>query len=151
MKSAKAFLANHMRGFTVFEILIVMGIFTIMVGIAAPTQLGFYLNYQFDSETDLLTALLHQARNLSMVNYNEASHGLYVLSDQFVVFEGDSYAARVQANDKKYPRNTDVAVSGATEIVFTSLSGATASTTFNLNDTRKSRDIFVNPEGLIYE
>ena len=151
MKSAKAFPASPMRGFTVFEILIVMGIFTIMIGIAAPTGLGFYLNYQFDSESDLVTALLHQARNRAMVNYNETNHGMYVLTDQFVVFEGDSYAARVQANDKKYPRNTDVAVSGASEVVFTALSGATASTTFNLNDTRKSRDIFVNPEGLIYE
>ena len=151
MRSAKASPASLVSGFTLFELLIVMGIFAIMFVIAAPTGLGFYLSYQFDSESDLLTALLHLSRNLSMVNYNEANHGVSVLSDQFVVFEGDSYAARVQANDRKYPRNTDVAVSGAAEIVFTALSGATASTTFSLNDTRKSRDIFVNPEGLIYE
>ena len=133
------------------ELMMAIGIFVLIVGLSVPVGLNFYLSYQFDSESDLLTALLRQARNLSMVNHNESDHGLYITASQFTVFEGASYAARNQASDKQFPRDGAIAITGPTETIFAALSGQTASSTFNLNDGRKSRDIFVNPEGLIYE
>ena len=138
-------------GFTVFELLIVMGIFALIIAVATPVGITFYLSYQFDSESNLLTALLRHARNLSMVNYSESDHGLHVLSDKYVVFEGASYATRIQANDKKFPRDTVITLTGPTELVFAALSGQAASSTFSFSGSNKSRDIFVNPEGLVYE
>ncbi len=138
-------------GLTLIEIMLIIGIFALLISIMTPVGLNFYLAYQFDSETDLLTALLRQARNLSMVNHNESDHGVYIAADKFTVFEGTNYATRNQASDKQFQRDGAIAIAGPAEIVFSALSGQTASSTFNLNDGRKNRDIFVNPEGLVYE
>lgn len=132
------------------ELLVVMGIFGILFSIGAPVGWDFYLNYQLDSETQLLTSVLQYARNLSLVNYNEADHGIYVSSANLVIFQGSSYAGRTASQDKTFPRVSAITISGATELVFSNLSGQTASTTFSITDGRKTKYVYVNPEGLVY-
>lgn len=138
------------RGFTLIEILIVLGILGIIFFVGWPIGLDFYLDYQLDSETDLLTAILEQARNLSMVNHNESDHGLYVNDKNFIVFQGSTFTSRVSSEDKIFPRVQAINVTGPAELVFAALSGTTASTTYNLSDGRKNRNVYVNAEGLIY-
>lgn len=133
------------------EVLIVIGILAILFSLGIPIARNFYLDYQFDGEIQLLSSLLRHARNLSMVNYNQSGHGLYVGPTDFVVFQGTSYASRVVAQDRIFPRNTGVAVIGPVELVFAALSGQSASSTYTLSVIGKSREIFMNPEGLVYE
>lgn len=132
------------------EVLVVVVILLFMFAIAAPVGLDFYLNYQLDSEARLLTSVLQYSRNLSLVNYNEADHGIYITSSNLVVFQGSSYAGRTTSQDKTFPRVSSITISGATELVFSDLSGQTASTTFSVTDGRKTRYVYVNPEGLVY-
>ena len=139
------------KGFTVVEMLIVIGILAVIFSIGGPIAWNFYLDYQFDSEFNLLTALLRNARNLSMVNHNESSHGLYIDSSSFVVFQGQNYASRVVSLDKSFPRNAAISITGPNELVFAALSGQTSSSTYNFTGGRQTKEIFVNPEGLIYE
>lgn len=150
MKLPKISAADKKAGFTVLELLIVMVILAIIFGAGTPIALNFYLDYQLDSEYELLTSLLQQSRNLSMINHNESDHGLYLDSKNFVIFQGSSFATRVQSQDRPFPRSASITVSGPSELLFAALSGATASTTYTLSDGRKSRDVYVNPEGLVY-
>lgn len=142
---------NH-AGLTVVELLMVIGIIAVIFAAGVPVGLNFYLDYQLDSEYNLLASLLRSARNLSMTNYNEADHGVYIGSGGIVVFQGTTYATRTASKDKTYPRNSVITIAGATEVDFTALSGASASTTITISDNRnKSWTVYVNPEGLIYE
>lgn len=137
------------QGFALIEILLAIGIFILLAAIVAPVGLDFYLNYQLVSETRLLTSVLSQARNLAMVNYNQSSHGVYIGSDNFVLFQGGSYASREVSQDRAFPRATAVGVTGPGELVFAALSGRTASTTLTMSDSRKTNIIYINEEGTI--
>ncbi len=138
------------NGFTLIEALISLGILAIIFAVGAPIALDFYLNYQLASEANLLTSALQQARNLSMINHNESNHGLYVDAENFVIFQGSNFASRVQNQDKIFPRAQLISITGPSELIFTALSGQTASTTYNLSDGRKNKDVYVNAEGLTY-
>lgn len=152
MKLPKALASRGKNsGFTIFELLIVFGVLAVIFSLGIPVSYNFYLDYQLNSQRDTLISALRQARNLSLVNYNESDHGVEIAGSQITVFQGASYAARIQTQDKNYPRDSGITISGATELIFTALSGASASTTYTVDDTRKTRTVYVNPEGLVYE
>lgn len=152
MKLPVASAGDKKAGFTLIEVLIVLGILLIIFSVGGPISFNFYLDYQLDAENNLLLSILRHARNLSMVNHNESDHGLYIKTDEFVIFQGASYATRVASQDRGFPRAAVIAATGPAEIIFSSLSGAaSASSTYSLNDGRRTRDIFVNSEGLVYE
>lgn len=137
------------KGFTLVEILLAVGVFVLIVILAAPVGLDFYLNYQLVSETRLLTSLLSQARNLAMVNYNQSGHGVYFGPSDFVLFQGGAYASREISKDRAFPRVTVISVTGTGELAFVALSGRTASSTLTLSDGRKNAAIYINEEGTI--
>lgn len=150
MKFLERSAANKNKGFTLVELLIVIGLLAVLFALGAPVMFDFYLGYQLDSEYSLLKSLFQQARNLAMVNHNESDHGVLVDSQNFVIFQGTSYAARDTSQDRVFPRAAPVTVSGPSELIFAALSGQTASTTYVVSDSRKSKDIYVNSEGLVY-
>lgn len=133
------------------EMIMVVAIMAIMLAAGLPATFDFYLNYQFDSEYDTAVSAFRLARNLAMVNYNESDHGVYLADEEFIVFQGTTYATRDTSKDRSYPRASVITITGSSELVFTALSGQTASTTYAVSDGRKSRDIFINSEGLVYE
>ena len=132
------------------EVMLSVFILALIFAIGLPVVANFYRDYQFDSEYELLFSLLEQARNQAMVNYNEAVHGLSINSVNYVLFQGASFAARDATQDKSFPRNTAITISGPTELVFTALDGSVASSTLTLSHTQKSRDLYLNSEGLVY-
>lgn len=144
-------LGDNRLAFTLIEVLVVVAIMTIIFVLVGPIAYNFYFDYELDSEYSLLNSLLRYARNLSMVNHNESDHGLYIAAGDFVVFQGASYATRDAAQDKNFSRNSSISVTGPTELLFTALSGRTASTTYTVSFSGKSRDVYVNIEGLVYD
>ncbi|MEK7654449.1 MAG: prepilin-type N-terminal cleavage/methylation domain-containing protein [Patescibacteria group bacterium] len=142
---------KYSSGITLIEILIVLGIAALLLGAGAPVAYNFYYQAQFESEYSLLFSTLQQARNLSLVNHNKSAHGVYLESETFITFQGSSFAARTASQDREFPRATQVTISGPVEIVFAALSGETSSSTFSVSNGDRSRDIFVNAEGLVYE
>lgn len=150
MKSHRASGVNLIAGVTFLEIIMVIAILSIIFMIGAPVSVQFYLDYQLDSEMRLFSSAIQYARNLSLINHNEADHGIYINNSNLVIFQGSSYAGRTASEDKIFPRVSAITFSGATELIFSALSGETASTTFSVTDSRRTKYIYVNPEGLVY-
>ncbi len=136
MRSPKVFIhKDHKRGFTLIEILIVIGIMTLLGGMALIVSMDNYHAYAFRAERDTLVSLLQKARSQSMSNIclgtagsctNGKTHGVYVSAGQYTVFQGPTYATRDTVVDEIYPvRGVDVQKkSGSlTEVVFSQLSG----------------------------
>lgn len=151
MKLLQASADNSHAGFTLFEALITVGILAILLAAGLPVGWNFYNSSQFESEYNTMTSMLQLARGLAMSNYNQSSFGLSINSENFVVFQGSSFAGRTASQDRSFPRADSVTITGSNEVVFTQLSGAVASTSFNLSDGRMSRDLYLNSEGLVYE
>lgn len=141
--------AGPIEGFTFIEILIAVAILAIIFAAGVPVTVNFYLNYQLAAEEELLSAVLERARNLSMVNYNQSPHGVYIDTDKFIVFQGDNYETRDANQDEEFSRSKAIAISGLNELIFEVLSGRTASTTLTLTVRDFTKTININEEGRI--
>jgi len=133
------------------EIILVVAILGLILAISLPVGWNFYFDYQLNSERELLKSVLKQAENLSFINHNESRHGVYINSDNFILFEGNTFASRNSAEDRFFARTKSISVSGPTEIVFETLSAKTASSTYSLNNSQKTLYLYINSEGTIYD
>lgn len=139
-----------MKGFTLIEMLIVIGIMAIIASAGIPVVLNLYRDYRMNSEVRLLSSVLERARDKAMNNFNGSAHGVFIGSDNYVIFEGDDYETRNTSQDLIVPRAGAIAISGASELVFEQLSGRTSSTTLILNDGINQNFIYINEEGKIH-
>ena len=117
------------------DILIVMGIMTLLGGVALIVSMDNYHAYAFRAERDTLVSLLEKARSQSMSNIclgalgsctNGRPHGVYVSAGQYIVFQGQTYTTRDTLVDEVYPvRGVDVKTKSDSlnEVVFAQLSG----------------------------
>ena len=137
------------KGFTLVEVLVVIAIMVILMGITAPFLVSAYNDYQFRSERDLAVSLIRRARAYSMAGTNGKDHGLKIASSSYVIFEGTSYAARDTAKDIIDSRNTNITITGASEIVFSYLTGRSSTAILVLSDGISTASASVNTEGLI--
>jgi len=137
-------------GFTLIEILIVVGILSILVGLGLFIGNDFYRGYNLRLERSVMVSALQKARNQSMSNIGQSNHGVYLTNDGFTIFQGPSYAGRSTSSDQIILSNLSVTHSGLNEIVFSQLSGqSNASGTITLNNGISSTTINVNYEGAI--
>jgi Tfp pilus assembly protein FimT len=139
-----------MKGFTIFEIVFALALFAILVALGLPVGLDAYRHYLLSSETNNFLNLLRRAQAQSFGNQNTSGHGIYIQSNQYVIFQGGSYASRSSSYDENYPRSTDIAVTGPTEVDFSAVSGnSNVSSTFVFANSAGSRSISINDEGTI--
>lgn len=138
------------RGLTLIEILVVMGVLTVVFGFMLSIGFNFYSGQALISERDSMVNVFRVARSQALNNADEANHGIYIGADQYILFEGDSYAARKQDFDSSFPRAKGLTISGLSEIVFNSLQGdSTASGTITISNSLGTANITVNNEGRI--
>ncbi|MEJ0001779.1 MAG: prepilin-type N-terminal cleavage/methylation domain-containing protein [bacterium] len=159
------------KGFTLIEMLIVVGIITIVGGISLFFGFDSLRGYSFHSDRDVLVSALQHARAEAMANICRGasgdcttgkSHGVKIRPDEypdsFVVFQGTSYAAHLTTSDKSFDAvlesKPSITYSGADEVVFTQLSGETNSAneiaiTVTDHNTGKTDTIRINHAGQI--
>ncbi|MBI4993586.1 prepilin-type N-terminal cleavage/methylation domain-containing protein [Candidatus Wolfebacteria bacterium] len=140
---------DNAKGLTMIEIIVAMAILSVIAGLGFWVSLEFYKTYNLDSEFNILTSALRKVRNLSMTNFNESAHGIYIEPNRYVIFQGSSYVARNQSFDEIY-EPLSVNFSGIGEAVFSQLSGdSSASGTIKINYETKNRQVFINYDGKI--
>jgi prepilin-type N-terminal cleavage/methylation domain-containing protein len=134
------------RGFTLIEVLIVMGLFVLLLAFVVPIGLSFYQS-QITDETALeLASAFDRARSDARLGKSESAYGIKVLSDRYVLFRGDSYATRVSVEDMTtmFPGGTVVTASPS-EYVFSKLDAfASATGTVNLIVFGKTHTVSVD-------
>lgn len=123
-------------GFTLLEVLVVMGIMSILGGFALIVSLDVYRGFAFRTERDMLISVLHKARSQSMNNMclgtgctDGKPHGVHVSTGAYIVFQGASYASRDVAVDEVVPAENAAAritPGSLSEVVFAQLSGSAA-------------------------
>lgn len=139
-----------MRGFTLIEVVMVLGILGVVFALGLPVGIDAYRNYLLTSETRKLVSVLRRAEEFALSNKNEDSHGIFLEENNFVLFKGVSFGSREGAYDEDYPREPSISISGFTEIVFSQLSGKPSATaTVVLSNGLTSQSIDINEEGTI--
>jgi prepilin-type N-terminal cleavage/methylation domain-containing protein len=157
MKSRNTSNQNN-TGFTLTEILIVIGIIAVVTSASLAFSMDDWRSYTFRGDRDLLIAALYKARSQAINNMcfgstctNGKAHGVHLQSGGYLVFQGASYAARDTAVDEVIPMTGSTQTSGA-DIVFAALSGnaTPAGTTLTVTDTGSNTSVItISGEGQI--
>ena len=138
------------KGITLIEILVAMAIIVIILGLGYFVGFDFYRNYALHSEKDILLSVLRKARSQALNNVNSITHGVYIGSDSYTIFYGNSFASRDSQYDENIRKAPGIALSGLNETVFAPLTAtSTASGAIIINNGRKSFFIDINYEGRI--
>lgn len=137
-------------GFTIIEILIVIGLLTGIFAMGVVTGTDTYQRYIFRAELEKTAALLQKARSSAMANVGESSHGVYFdnVSSNIILFRGTSYATSSPYN-LKVEKSKVVSISGPSAVIFTPLSGTSTAGIITLSDGIRNSLITVNNEGQI--
>jgi prepilin-type N-terminal cleavage/methylation domain-containing protein len=138
-----------MKGFTLVEMLIVLGIFSVMAAAVAPFTYDNYESTLFLSEKSSLVSLLQQARQQSIDNIDGMPHGVHFDNDEVTVFEGGTYASS-SSQSGEVDLSKTVTLAGGVDVVFEQLSGqSSVSMSLQLIDGRRSASIIVEASGRI--
>jgi len=141
-------------GFTLIEILIVIGIFGLIASLGFAIDLSFLRRDTMRAEQKIIVSALEKARSRSMSNVFESAHGFCYdgVSKNYIIFRNGVCA--VSATSEIILANVSIAGNPYSTfpflpIIFTQLSGTTTDATIIIGDGVKSSTITINHEGTI--
>lgn len=144
-------------GFTLVEILVVMGMLAMIFVIGSLVNINFYTRELTSSEETTLIGILQKARSRSMNNLHQSSHGIHFdeSEENYVLFRGTEYIPDADTNET-VPRNPNIDIDPSSgDVVFEQLSGNLVSTsseeiTLTLSDNSgRTKEINIKANGLI--
>ena len=155
MKLLGTYKANG--GFTVFELIIVIGLVILFGATLLPSFSSLQTGSQLESATYQLGEYLRLARSRSVARKGNKQYGVYLATttvpQSFVLFRGSSYATRQSNFDQTIEVDTPISFSSTMndEVVFDRASGATQATgTITIaHEVFGERTIVVNKLGVI--
>ena len=145
------------KGFTLIELITVLGIVFIIVAAAAPIYGNLQSSTQLSSTSSQAVQALRMARERSVNRYNDKTHGVKfdVGNNKFILYQGISYAARDVEFDREtsIPRSLTVTTPEGDDINF-SMGLGILTTEYSINISRTVTDfdlINVNKYGVVTE
>lgn len=137
-------------GFSLLEILIVAGIVALVISISDSVYSNFRSHNNLELATYSVVEGARHAQENSVKVKEDSSWGVEILSDQIVVFKGNSYGSRDSSFDLALMFPRGVTATGLSEIVFEKVTGVTGDTgTTTLTGTDSTREIYINEKGTI--
>jgi prepilin-type N-terminal cleavage/methylation domain-containing protein len=150
-----------MKGFTLIELVVVLALVALFTGLAIPAlriaQRGSALN----DESLSMVAVLRLAQSRTVSSEQASKYGVFfdmsTSPDRYVLFRGETYAARDVASDEVHALPVSVEIAGTTlpgaETVFQKVSGAASgagSITLRLVlNPEKEEQVYVSTSGAI--
>ena len=140
---------KHLKGYTLIELLLVVGLLAVAVGILSTMDRTFIVRSDLDNSTEATIEAVRRARLLSVGGEGDSTWGVYI-SDGVTVFKGTSYAARDPEYDEEFAFSTMIGTSGLSEVVFSKQSGVPSATgDISIgSDIGVSNSITINEKGI---
>ena len=135
MAYKKRQISNGVKSFTLVEILIVIGILTILVAMAFPAFRSFRAESDLNSSAEEIINALRLAQSKTLASEWASQWGIHfstsTIPHQYTLFRGENYALRVTSSDEIYdlPGSIeiyDINLAGGPEVVFDRLIGSTS-------------------------
>lgn len=149
-------------GFTLLEILVVMGLVLMVVAFGLIVSFDDYRGFTFRNERDIVVNVIQKARSQAMNNMCFGStctdgkpHGVYFgTTGQYIIFQGTTYASRDNAVDEVIESKDNAStVTGLTSVVFNTVRGdavTTGGSTLTVTQHGRSSTITIEPEGRVW-
>jgi prepilin-type N-terminal cleavage/methylation domain-containing protein len=111
-----------MRGFTLIEILLVLGIVSIVTVAGTITGIRDFTRGICVAEARKAVSLLTHARSRALSGYRGTSHGLHFGEEQYFLFSGESFENGNPMNEAT-PRESSLPIVSPGDVVFRTLTG----------------------------
>ena len=122
-------MAKQPHGFTLIEVLVVLGIFAVVAGLAVSAGLHTHSGFTAKDDEDVAIATLQKARSQSMAGVCVGSnctaalaHGVHVNARSLVLFQGSSFNPADDANEMVSAQSNATTFAG-TDSMFAPYSG----------------------------
>ncbi len=153
---------KHEAGFTILELTVVIAIFLIVAVISIPSIVSLQKTPDLSTAAEEVIGGLRLAQNKTLAFEYSGQYGVYFDTasspQQFIIFQGSSYATRVSAYDQVRPIPTTVEfssvnVGASNQVVFDKLTGSTTnsgSVTLRLkSDPSQTLTVYVDSTGIV--
>lgn len=139
------------NGFTLIEILLSVGIISLLVGASLPVYVSFQTRNDLEVTTQSVVSMLRRAQTYARAGNGDSQWGVAVQAGSATLFKGAAFTSRDTAYDEIAIISSATSVSGLGEIVFAKLSAAPSTTgsitlSATTNDTRM---ITINGKGMV--
>lgn len=136
-------------GFTLVELLMVIAIVAIVFAFSTPYALNFYRsNLINDAQTNIVSTL-ERAKHYAILQKNDSNFGVHIDADSITLFQGDTYVVE-DVNNEVIQLTAGITYSGPADIVFSKLTGTTATTsTTTITYGTLNKSILVEESGKI--
>lgn len=144
------------KGFTLIEMIIVVGILAILLILSFAVIQLFTGQVNLNTTSQQVLSALQLARNRTLSSTGEMQHGVHFETSKYVLFEGSTYNA-MDPDNQEFNLSTveiyEINISGGSDVVYDRIRGTT-SNNGNVKirltaDTTKTETILVNSSGSI--
>ncbi len=116
-----------MKGISLVEVLVVLGIITTIIAVGAPFYTSYHYRHLLAETTQEIVESIRVAQARAMAGYNGENHGIHFDSNRYVLFSGSSYNP-ADPNNLTYPISSKLSISnvsfnGNTELIFERFTG----------------------------
>ncbi len=122
---------NFRQGFTLVEILIVIGVIVILTSIMSVSILNFKNKQALENSTNMIISTLNDARAKTLASVNNNQYGVHIQNDKVVIFTGGTYSSSTISNENFFYESpvsmTALSLNGGgSDIKFDRLKGSTS-------------------------
>ncbi len=147
---------NKNRGFTLFELLLTMAAFAIILSFAFPFSNSSVVSGNLDVATRSVESALHRAYVYARSGENDSDWGVHIVNTNpvksAIVFPGSDYVTHDSGLelDEISDISTAISLGGDTDIIFTKSSGVPVSAgSITLSANQVTKTITINELGAI--
>jgi len=122
---------NSLTGFTLLELLIVIGIFSILFVFISTPLLLFSRDVVYRGNVENILTMLDEARKSTLSSYFSSQYGVHLSTSTVTLFRGSTYSA-IDPNNDVYELSDIVNITGINingggdDVVFERITGETA-------------------------
>ena len=142
---------NNKKGFTLLELLIVIGMTVVVFAFSMPFGLRYYRGQIIDEATNNIIDTLRNARQYSVLQKNDSPFGVNFTNStgNFVLFQGSDYSTRAPLLDEVYPLTSGISLSGLSQVVFAKQTGTPSATgTITVSYDILTKTVLVSDSGI---
>ena len=111
---------NKQRGFTLIELMIVIGLIAIFTMMTLPYGMNFYRSRVVEEESRAISNVLARAQSHAVSGKEDSDWGIKFFHEEnrYTLFKGNRYVSRDIVYDQTFNMPTGASTEGIIEIVF---------------------------------
>ena len=138
------------KGFTLIELIIVIALISILGFLSTGFYSRFYNQNAVGVVADELTQELRKAQIYAMTGKQNVNWGVHNNTTSIILFQGSTFAGRNTAFDETFTVNSNIAITGLTDLIFSRMTGTPSATpTIIISSANNTMTITVNSQGVV--